>query len=56
MDAMKWLRDLVAGRNGKEPKVKTTLSAKVIRKDGTVEDLGVISETESKPWGVESSG
>lgn len=38
----------------RKPRVTQTLSAKVIRADGTVEDLGVISQTTSEGWGVKS--
>lgn len=38
----------------RKPKVKQTLSAKIIRADGTIEDLGVISETKSDGWRVRS--
>lgn len=40
----------------RKPKVTHTLSAKVIRANGKVEDLGVISETKSEGWGVKADG
>jgi hypothetical protein len=40
----------------RKPKVTQTLSAKIIRANGTVEDLGVISETKSEGWGVKADG
>jgi hypothetical protein len=40
----------------RKPKATQTLSAKVIRANGTVEDLGVISETKSEGWGVKADG
>lgn len=40
----------------RRPKVTQTLSAVIVRADGTREDLGVISQTESKRWGVTARG
>ena len=40
----------------RKPKVTQTLSVKVIRKDGSVENLGVISETKSEGWSVRADG
>jgi hypothetical protein len=40
----------------RKPKVTHTLNAKIIRADGTVEDLGTISQTKSKGWGVKANG
>jgi hypothetical protein len=40
----------------RKPKVTHTLTARVIRADGTVEDLGVVSKTKSKGWRVKSDG
>jgi len=40
----------------RKPKVTQTLSAKIIRADGKVEDLGTISKTKSKGWGVKADG
>jgi hypothetical protein len=40
----------------RKPKVTHTLSARVIRANGSVEDLGVISQTESEGWSVRADG
>jgi hypothetical protein len=40
----------------RKPKATQTLGAKVIRANGTVEDLGVISQTESEGWSVKADG
>lgn len=47
---MKFLKKL------RKPKATYTLAAKIIRADGTEEDLGVISKTKSKGWTVKTNG
>ena len=58
LDKVRFLLHEIVGvaRHPVKPKVRSTLSAKVIRADGTVEDLGVISETKSKRWGIRTGG
>jgi hypothetical protein len=50
------LVDKVKALLHRKPKATQTLSAKIIRKDGTEEDLGVISETRSPGWSVKADG
>lgn len=58
LDKIRFALHELAGvaRNPRKPKVVESLSAKIIRADGTVEDLGVISETKSKRWRVKTGG